>query len=348
MLGFPLGVLYKFFDDQGGYLAAVVTYYAFVSVFPLLLIASSVLGFVLQGNTQLQEELLTSALSQFPIVGTQLGRPEGLTGSTSAVVVGSLAALYGVIGLGQAAQNAVNVAWAVPRNSRMNPILSRLSSLLLITLAGLTVLAITLLSSVGSHLDMFGPNVDQGLRWVVWLASVAPQRRGAERDDAAGDRPAADFMTMLPGGLVIAVLWQMLQLVGGVYVQHVIGRANQMNAVFALVLGLVALLYIAAVMAMFGVEVNVVLARRLYPRALLTPFTDDVELTDADERAYRDYAKAQRHKGFQRVRVTFDPPKEEDDATPPQPEPQQPPADEESETGPPADRPADAPATDRG
>ena len=113
MLGFPLGVVYKFFDDQGGYLAAVVTYYSFVAVFPLLLIASSVLGFVLQGK-QLQDELLTSALSQFPIVGTQLGRPEGLTGSTSAVVVGSLAALYGVIGLGQAAQNAVNVAWAVP------------------------------------------------------------------------------------------------------------------------------------------------------------------------------------------------------------------------------------------
>ena len=78
-----------------------------------------------------------------------------------------------------------------------------------------------------------------------------------------------------------------------------------MNGVFALVLGLVALLYIAAVMAMLGVEVNVVLAQRLYPRALLTPFTDDVELTDADQRAYRDYAKAQRHKGFERVDVTF-------------------------------------------
>lgn len=322
MLGFPLGVLYKFFDDQGGYLAAVVTYYAFVSVFPLLLIASSVLGFVLQGNKQLQDELLTSALSQFPIVGTQLGRPEGLTGSTSAVVVGSLAALYGVIGLGQAAQNAVNVAWTVPRNSRMNPILSRLSSLLLLTLAGLTVLAITLLSSVASHLDMFGPNVDQGLRWLVWLASVALNAVVLSEMMRLATARRQSFMTMLPGGFVIAVLWQMLQLVGGVYVQHVIGRVNQMNAVFALVLGLLALLYIASVMAMFGVEVNVVLARRLYPRALLTPFTDDVELTAADERAYRDYAKAQRHKGFQRVRVTFEPPEAEPRPDPdPDPDP---------------------------
>jgi uncharacterized BrkB/YihY/UPF0761 family membrane protein len=75
--------------------------------------------------------------------------------------------------------------------------------------------------------------------------------------------------------------------------------------VFALVLGLIAFIYIASVMAVIGLELNVVLTRRLYPRALLTPFTDAVELTEADRRAYTDYAKAQRHKGFERVRVTF-------------------------------------------
>jgi membrane protein len=74
------------------------------------------------------------------------------------------------------------------------------------------------------------------------------------------------------------------------------------------VLGLVALLYVASVMAMLGLEVNVVLTKRLYPRALLTPFTDAVELTDADRRVYREYAQAQRHKGFERVQVTFDKP----------------------------------------
>ena len=68
-----------------------------------------------------------------------------------------------------------------------------------------------------------------------------------------------------------------------------------------------ALLYIASVMAVIGLEVNVVLTRQLYPRALLTPFTDAVDLTEADRRAYADYAKAQRHKGFQRVRVSFAP-----------------------------------------
>ena len=59
-------------------------------------------------------------------------------------------------------------------------------------------------------------------------------------------------------------------------------------------------------MAMIGIEVNVVLARRLWPRALLTPFTDHVDLTEADRRAYASYARAQRHKGFERVEVSFD------------------------------------------
>jgi len=67
-----------------------------------------------------------------------------------------------------------------------------------------------------------------------------------------------------------------------------------------------ALLFLASFMAVLGVELNVVINRRLYPRALLTPFTDSVRLTDADRRAYDSYAKAQRHKGFQHVDVTFD------------------------------------------
>src|SRR5690349_4986762 len=122
IVGLPIGVVYKYFDDHGPYLAAILTYYSFVAIFPMLLISSSVLGFVLQGDGDLRDRLLNSALSQFPIVGDQLGRPEGLTGSASAIVVGAVVALYGALGLGQAAQHAANVAWAVPRNSRTNAV----------------------------------------------------------------------------------------------------------------------------------------------------------------------------------------------------------------------------------
>ena len=304
-LGFPLGVIYKFFDDQGNYLASIITYYAFIAIFPLLLIASSVLGFLLQGDGDLKRDLLSSALGQFPIVGTQLGQPEGLQGSTSAVVVGALAALYGVTGLGQAAQNALNVAWAIPRNSRLNPIRSRLLSLLLLIVGGVSVLVVAILPTLMGQLGVFGSSAVG--RAAVTLLSVALTALVLSTMMSLATSQRHRLRTVLPGGVAVAVMWHLLQALGGVYVSTVVNRVSEVNGVFALVLGLVALIYIGSVMAILGIEINVVLAKGLYPRALLTPFTDDVELTDADRRVYTEYAKAQRHKGFQRVTVTFDP-----------------------------------------
>ena len=303
VLGFPIGVVYKFFDDQGNYLAAIITYYAFIAIFPLLLIASSILGFLLRGNPELQEQLLDSALAQFPVVGSQLGRPDGLQGSTSAVVVGALAALYGVTGLGQAAQNALNVAWAIPRNSRLNPIRSRLRSVLLLVVGGLATLVVALLPSVVGQLDMFGPN--RLLGWIATLLSVLLTAVVLSLMMSLTTTQHHRLATVLPGGLTIAVLWHVLQALGGLYVGRVVARTSEMNGIFALVLGLVAIIYVASLVAMLGIEINVVRAKELYPRALLTPFTDDVTLTEADRRVYTDYARAQRHKGFQRVSVTF-------------------------------------------
>lgn len=305
VVGIPLAIVYKFVDDQSGYLAAVITYYAFIAIFPLMLIGSSILGFVLQGHPDLQQRILTSALAQFPIIGDQIGRPEGIRGSTSAVVIGTITALYGVIGLGQATHNAINVSWAIPRNSRLNPIVSRLRSLVWIVGAGFALVFIAVISSLGSHLDVLGRNLGSGLHWLAPVLFVVinalvlalMMRLSTPRRERLRD--------LLPGAAFIAVLWQLLQVLGGVYVEHVIKKANQMNAVFALVLGLFALVYIATVLAMLGLEINVVLVKRLYPRALLTPFTDAVQLTEADKRVYREYAQAQRHKGFERVQVSF-------------------------------------------
>ena len=311
LLGFPVAVVYKFFDDQGGYLAAVLTHYAVLAILPVLLIASSVLGFVLQGHPELEQQILTSALAQFPIVGDQLGRPGGIQGSAAAVVVGILAATYGAIGLGQAAQNAVNVVWAIPRNSRLNPVVSRVRSLAWLVLAGVVLVVIAVLTSVSSHVEVFGSDLNGGVHWLVVALTVLAttgvlalmMRWSTPQRDRLGD--------VLPGSALIAVLWQLLQMLGGLYVSRVIANASEMNGVFAVVLGLIALVYVASVMALLGLETNVVLGKHLYPRALLTPFTDDVQLTDADRTVYREYAEAQRHKGFERVHVTFDDPHEQ-------------------------------------
>lgn len=308
VLGVPIAIVYKFFDDQGGYLAAVVTHYAFVAILPLLLIASSVLGFLLQGNPGLEDQILSSALAQFPIVGDELGRPGGIQGSGWAVAIGIVASTYGAIGLGQAAQNAVSVVWAIPRNSRLNPVVSRFRSLLWLVLAGVALVLVAVLSSVSSHVEVLGVGAGLTVRWLVRLLTVVIVAAVLALMIRHSTRQQDRWRDVVPGAVVISVLWQGLQMAGGTYVSHVIEHASQMNGVFAVVLGLVALLYVAAVMAILGLETNVVLAKRLYPRALLTPFTDSVELTRADRRVYREYAEAQRHKGFERIEVTFDDP----------------------------------------
>jgi membrane protein len=306
-VAFPLGVLYKFFDDQGNYLAAIVTYYAFVAIFPLMLLGSSILGFFLEGNPHLQEQLLNTALSQFPIIGDQLGRPESIQGSTGGVVVGSIAALYGAMGLGQAIQNTLNTAWSVPRNSRPNPILLRLRSLVLLATAGVAVLALSIVSTVGANTEVFGTWVDNALlRWTITIVTVlviGSMLTLLFRLATARDHP---LRSAAPGAFALAIMWQLLQWVGAVFVTEVINEAQGMNKTFATVLGLIAFIYLAAVMGILGIEVNVVLVRRLWPRALLTPFTDAVDLTDADRRAYASYALMNRHKGFETVAVTFD------------------------------------------
>ena len=310
VVGFPIAVVYKYFDDHGPYLSAIQTYYAFIAIFPLLLISSSILGFVLQDDPELRDRLLNSALSQIPIVGDQLGRPEGLRGSASAIVVGSVVSVYGGLGVGQAFQHAANVAWSVPRNSRTNAVLQRFRSVVLLAFGGLGILALAITSLLLANPATVGVEASH-LTWLSRIAGIAVTMlifTGLYR--IVGSRQVPP-QAVLPGAAFAVVCWQALQIGGSTFVSQVVTKAttSQMNQTFALVLGLFAFLFLVSAMVVFGHEINVVAYQRLYPRALLTPFTDNVSLTEADRRAYTRYAKSQRHKGFQSIETRFDGPR---------------------------------------
>jgi hypothetical protein len=161
------------------------------------------------------------------------------------------------------------------------------------------------LGTIGKSLAL-AASVVINIAVTIFAFRFAPARRLSVRDVA-------------PGAVAAAVIWQLLQSFGVVYVRHVVEHASATNAVFALVLGLLAFLYIAAMVVLLSMEINVVHVVRLHPRSLLTPFTDNVILTTGDRHAYSRQAKAQRSKGFQHVDVNFDQPSPEpghDDAPP--------------------------------
>ncbi|OBB96439.1 YihY/virulence factor BrkB family protein [Mycobacterium sp. 852002-40037_SCH5390672] len=302
VVGVIVGVVYKYNDDQGGYLAALITYYGLVSLFPLLLLLTTGLGVVLVGRPDLQAQVLHSTLSQFPVLGDQLHHPQGLSGGAVGVIVGLLGALYGGLGVGQALQNAMDTVWAVPKHKRPNPIRSRLRSLLLLLVLGSAAIAATVLAAAGHATGAFGVLSKIGLA----LAAVAINAMICLVAFRVTTARALTYRQVLPGAVAAAFIWQMLQWFGAGYVAHTVKRASATNSVFALVLGALAFLFLASVALVMCAEVNVVLVERLYPRALLGAFSDDADLTVADRRTYTKKVKAERVKAFERVSVHFD------------------------------------------
>lgn len=299
-LGFPIAVLYKFIDDGGVYLAALIAYYGFIALFPLLLLLSTILGLVLVGHPGLQQQIVNSALSQFPVIGGDLGQPRRLGNGATGLVVGSLVALYGGLGVTLACQNAMDTAWSVPRHQRPNPIRARLKGLLLLGTIGLAVLGATAVSGIGAAVHISGPlNVLLIAASVAWngvifiIAFRLTTSRAVRTKDVA------------PGAIAAACVWQLLQSFGALFVGKIVNGSSTTNGVFAIVLGLLAFLFVAATAIVFCVEINVVRVDKLYPRSLLALFMDDVELSTADRRALTDQTLAQQATTGQNITVHF-------------------------------------------
>jgi membrane protein len=308
--GLPLAVVYKMVDDQASYLVAIITYYGFVSLFPLLLLLVTVLGFALSGNAPLQQQVLHSALRDFPIIGDQIGENiHTLHGSAVGLVIGIGGSIYGALQVGVAAQNALNKIYAVPRAAR--PALPGLYGrcVALIGILLLSVLATTVLSALSTAAGSYGTGpVDVALRAGAVIASMAVNAGFvlfAYRVLTVGTPPVRELW---PGALTASVLWQVLQAVGTYLVEHQLRGATATYGLFGIVLGLLSWIYLAALILVLGAEINVVRARRLYPRSLLAPDPTDTALTPADRRAYASYAETERAKDHQTVETEFGPP----------------------------------------
>ncbi len=295
--GYPYAVVKKYQEDSGANLAALLTYYAFLSVFPLLLVLTSLLGYALRSDPGLQRKLLHSALVEFPVVGQQL-RANGLRGHWYVLAVGVLLSLWGARGVAIAIQNAMNTVWNVPYAQRPNFITASIRGVPLLLSVGAAVLITGLLSGIGSATSSIGLFV----RSLAFLASAVINVGIfvlAFRLATARDVPLRDFAR---SAVMSALLWQGLLALGSLLVAHQVRHAQELYSTFGVVIGLLAWLHLQAQVTLLAVESDVVRTRGLWPRSVVPP-----PLTRADRECLRAYAwqTRRRPKDEQDVSVRF-------------------------------------------
>jgi YihY family inner membrane protein len=260
-----VGVVFRYSEDGGGNLAALIAYWGFFSLFPLLLALVTILAFVLHGNPAAQRAVVHSALSNYPVIGPELAHNlHSLSGSPIGLVVGLAGTLFAGLGVLSAVQHAFETIWGIPRTERASYIAVRVRGLFQLAVFGLLLLVSTAVAGIASSPAKGGPLAGLIAALIALVINIGlfyslfriytPSRAQPQR--------------LWPGVLFGAVGWQLLQHIGGLYVTHVIDHAKATAGVFALVIGLLVWLYIGGRLLVLAIELNVVLARGLYPRPL--------------------------------------------------------------------------------
>ena len=321
---FVFGVIKKYGDDNGGVLVSNLAYSAFVSLFPLLLILVTILGLIASVDPSFRESAVKNAVAnQIPLLGQTLtSNVDALQRSSTIGLIVGLARpdLRGHRpGPGRAVHDGAGVEPARAGQARIRPAAragGAVPCLLgggVIVTTGLASLSTYLQHTTGFWLDL--------LIYVVTAAFGAGMYLGAFRALTPKGVPTR---SLLPGAITGGILWTVLQVLGTWLVHHFL-HSNSVYGVFATVLGLLAWIYLATEITVYSAEINVVLARRLWPRAIVQP-----PLTEADRASMALQALQNQRRPEQHIEVTFDDRPsgaEVPDRTPRTPEEVTPPAD---------------------
>lgn len=291
-----VAVIKKYGDDNGGILAASLAHSSFTALFPLLLILVTVLGLVAAGHPALREQVIAAVTRQFPLAGHDLAANVSQLRRSSLIglIIGLLALAWGATGLAQAGLFTMAQVWNLPGPERPGyfPRLGRAFGFL--GTLGLGVVVTTALSGLAAYEHLFfGAAVLLGaVNGAINAAMfIAVYRVLTPSAVASGN--------LVPGAVTGGLTWTLLQALG-TYLARYLLHVNAVYGVFATVLGLLAWIYLGVQIVMYTAEMNVVLARKLWPRSIAAP-----PLTDADRTVLADQALQNQRREDQRVRVSF-------------------------------------------
>jgi YihY family inner membrane protein len=264
VLAFSYAVIKKYGEDGAGQQAALLTYYAFLSLFPLLLVLTTVTDSLVGTNSHLQTKVISGLTNYFPLMGSQLTtHVHSLRGSGLALVAGILFTLYGTRGVADAFRHGVQHLWGVPKHEADGFPKSLIKSLSLIIIGGLgfilASLAAGFTSAAGHGLAFHALTLLVNLFILFWLFSflinTALPRHVTMKEIRLGAAVSAV-------GLVI------LQSLGGYIVTRELKGLDALYSYFAIALGLLFWIYLQAQILYYSVEIAVVNSRQLWPRSL--------------------------------------------------------------------------------
>lgn len=259
----------KFSDDQAGYLAALIAYYGFASLLPMLLVLISFLELIAADDPGLRQHLLDSALSQYPGVAGELRKntSQGLGSTGFALATALVFTLYGAHRFASAVQNALNTVWGVPKYRRPRLPWSLLRSLGLIGVMGPGLIVTITLTEVANGVGELGGVGSRILAVVVSLLLNMGLFWLGFRIATDDDVPGRDLRF---SAILAAISWEILQLAGGYFISHQL-KSNSAYGAFGIVLGLLAWLYLQAQISLYLIELNVVRVKQLWPRTIAPP-----------------------------------------------------------------------------
>jgi uncharacterized BrkB/YihY/UPF0761 family membrane protein len=291
------GVIRKFSDDQANLLVVSLGWYGFLAIYPLLLVVVTVLGFI--GVSSLGHGLVTT-LHQFPVIGSEFNPGAGganLHGSVPALVIGVAGLIYGAQGVTQNAEQAMSEVWNIPQFKRPGFGLRLARSLLALMIIGG---AFVINAFVGSVAAGYGHGFGLRAAIIVGLLVInVGLYLAAFRVLTAKE---VESRALIPGAILGGIGFTLLITVGAGLVQHQLRHSTATYGAFASVIGVVTFLLLLAKLSIYSAELNPVLSRRLWPRALPT-----CQPTEADNQVLHDLAHHQRRRPDQRIGVGFDP-----------------------------------------
>lgn len=277
-ISFLVATFVRYREDRGRQFGALLSYYGFVSLFPLLLVLVTVLGIVLEDNAGLRADILDSVYARIPVVGAQLKEStSSLDANGWALAFGLVVSIYAGLAVVKHAQDALNLQWSLPWYRRPRFVERNARALGALAVVGLGIVAATVVTGLAAFL----PALDGGGRYLGALVAIAMNILVLTVGFRVLVKGDVGWHALAPGGVIGGITLWALQLIGAEYVSRVVLDASEVYGTFAVMFGLLAWIALIARVILLANEVNVVRSRRLWPRSLL----DGAPPTDGDRRA---------------------------------------------------------------